>query len=702
MHVAKLLILFWSFFAHGRIRCVCRLMRDCRLFLSPAGGSESSLCGSRAKRGPPSRGSHGRGAQLSGGQSRGDPSKGRLNRVTTPKFGGVPVKRSPNEIYLFGGLKNVFGLLNWFGSGENEKFCEDVIAHLGDITKMKQLTRSHTSRSVMEGETMKRIFRHVLTSPISYRVLNCVSYLIRRYKVDRSKLCTLLNELSDEVKEMRDAENFLALHTFFLEDQSVALFSLMHVIDFFRSKRRLMEAQDSIRKKIYEQCVNDLIRKKVIKYKLFCERRGIPFLLGDALDKIRLSEKEEDVYFSYDREELSRVFIKRVSTERGRGLGGAELGESWGEGGPGGLSGHPAVEQVAEQADEHVAGRTADHTAGSTANHTADAASDADAQAEENENLMELKKTYQEMQSFNDSIVKYIESNQRLFYFDENEPQVRRRGGGEAERETPLEASTEASAEEDMEAVRKRIDSYIHEHTKSNNMTMEQFANEFVQQADLNFKAFLKGLRLGGADAGVAAGGVTAGGVMESGVTSDGVTSDGDVANGGNATPAGAPRQNQLTTFKLKKLNEGDADDSGFHLTNEILYERLRVKMLYFLQKMEHLKFKYQHEIINERYPVEKNEKTVLDVLKFGYKIVVSPDVDNSLFQQNRHVHGGPSASGCADGVERDPHEGEAALRRRKHIYDFKCRECDYHIFSTGENQLAEEVAACPQCHARS
>ncbi|GAB66199.1 hypothetical protein PCYB_083600, partial [Plasmodium cynomolgi strain B] len=662
MHLAKLLIFLWSFFTHGRIGCVCRLMRDCPLFLSPSGGSTSSLCRNREKRWPSSRGSH-----WIGGQSRGGPSKGRLNRVTTPTLGGVPVKRSPNELYLLRGLKNALGFFNWFGSGENEKFCEDVIAHLGDITKMKQLTRSHTNRNVMEGETMKKIFRHVLTSPISYKILNCVSYLIRRYRVDRSKLCTLLNELSDEVKEMRDAENFLALHIFFLEDESVALFSMMRIIDFFRSKRSLMEAQDIIRKKIYEQCVNDLIRKKVTKYKLFCERKGIPFLLGDALDRIRLNEKEEDVYFSYNQEELLRTFIKKVSFQKGKGLGDAELEENFGEGGGHvgdvnslGSMGYPSSHPTAEYAAGHTADRTADHTA----NLTAD--------VEENENLMELKKTYEEIQSFNDSIIKHIESNQRLFYFDENESQFRKhrgkvngekRQGGQDGEEAKEEADEEEEEEEDFESIQKKIDSYIHEYTKSNNMSLEQFTNEFVHQADLNFKKFLKGLRLGEVDANVDGG------------SAGGVTAHNAIENGGSAAMVGVPRQKkeQLTTFKLKKLNEGDTNDSGFHLTNDILYERLRMKILFLLQKMEYLKFKYQYEIINERYPIEKNEKTVLDVLKYGYKIVVSPDVDNSIFQQNRHVHGGLSSSVPGNGVKGDlqegavgdSHEEDAALRSR-------------------------------------
>ncbi|EUD65635.1 hypothetical protein C922_03881 [Plasmodium inui San Antonio 1] len=659
-------------------------MGDCRLFLSPSGSSASSLCGNRAKRGRSSRGSH-----WIGDQSRGGPSKRRLNRVTTPTLGGVPLKRSPNELYLFRGLRNAFSFFNWFGSAEDEKFCEDIIAHLGDITKMKQLTRSHTNRDMMEGETMKKIFRHILTSSISYRVLNCVSYLISRYKVGRSKLCTLLNELSDEVKEMKDAENFLALHIFFLEDESVALFSMMHIMDFFRSKRRLMEAQDVIRKKIYDQCVNDLIRKKITKYKLFCQRKGIPFLLGDALDKIRLSEKEEDVYFSYDHKEMLRVFIRKISMEKGKGLGDTEMEGSFGEGGDhvGEMDslrnmGYPSTHHTTE----YAAGHTGHHIADETANHTADHVADACAQAEENENLMELKKTYQEIQSFNESIIKHIESKQRLFYFDENEFEFRKHKGkwqdgkhgeegqhGQDEQDWQDGEELEEE-EEDMESIQKRIDSYIHEYTKSKNMSMEQFTNEFVEQADLNFKAFLKGLRLGEGD--VTAHDASLEGGSEGDLAAHDASIDGGTAPGliASTATAGAPRQkDQLTTFKLKKLNEGDTDDSGFQLTDDILYERIRMKMLYLLQKVEYLKFKYQHEIINERYPIEKNEKTVLDVLKYGYKIVVSPDVDNSIFHQNRHVHGDLSSNVFANGVKGDLQEGAvgdaheecAALRSR-------------------------------------
>ncbi|ANQ07809.1 Uncharacterized protein PCOAH_00020710 [Plasmodium coatneyi] len=676
MHLTAFLVLFCVFFSHGSIGSVRCLMRKYHLFLSrPARGSAFSLCGNGAKRRRSTKGS----------QWISDPSKGKLNRGTTPTLGGVPVRRNPNELYLFRWIRNGFGFFNWFESSENEKFCEDVITHLGDINKMKQLTRSHTNSNVMEGETMKRIFHHVLTSSISYRVLNCVSYLIRHYKVDRSKLCTLLNELSDQVQEMRDAENFLALHLFFLEDESVALFSMVHIIDFFRSKRRLMEAQDVIRKKIYEQCVNDLIRKKVSKYKLFCERKGIPFQLGDALDKIRLREKEEDIYFSYNHEELLRAFVRKVSLEKGKGLGNAELGENFGEGGYVGdvnrlrnVASYPRRSHTDEYAAGHISGRTTDQLADRTDDHAAERVADASAQAEENENLMELKKTYEEVQSFNDSIIKHIESNQRLFYFDENESEFRKQGKQSNGEEAEQQEKEEEEEEEDMESIQKRIDSYIHECTKSKNISMEQFTNEFVQQADVNFQAFLKGLRLGEGDTNID---------RES---ADGVTTNNAMENGGSVSTGGIPRKkDEITTFKLRKMYEGDKnDDSGFHLTNDILYERLRMRMLHLLQKIEYLKFKYQHDIINERYPIEKNEKTVLDVLKYGYKIVVSPDVDNSIFKQNQHVNGGLPSSVSAN----------------EHVYDFKCRECDYHIFSTGrmdrENQFSEEIETCPQCHA--
>ncbi|CAA9987927.1 conserved Plasmodium protein, unknown function [Plasmodium knowlesi strain H] len=694
MHLTPFLIFFWSFFAHGRIGRVRCLTRECHLFLSPVGSRALWLGGIGAKGRRSSRDS----------QWIGGPSKGRLNRGKTPTVGNVPWRKSPNELYLLRGIKNVFGFFNWFGNAENEKFCDDVIAHLGDINKMKQITRNHTDRNVMEVETMKKIFHHVLTSSMSYKVLNCVSYLIKRYKVDPSKVCTLLNELSEEVQEMRNAENFLALHIFFLEDESVALFSMMHIIDFFKSKRRLMEAQDTIRKKIYEQCVNDLIRKKVTKYKLFCERKGIPFHLGNALDKIRLNEKEEDIYFSYNHEELLRVFIRKVSMEKGKGLGNEEL-----EGNMGGRSHvgdvdrlgsmeYPATHHSAEYGEGYISDRTTDQSM----NHQrVDNSAERVADAEENENLMELKKTYEEIQSFNDSIIKHIESKQRFFYFDENETefmQNRRQAkgvkgqskqGGEYNKNDE-DNNDDDEEEEDMESIQKRIDNYIHEYTKSKNISMEQFTNEFVQQADLNFKNFLEGLHLGEGVANVDEG------------NADSVTAYNEMLNGGSVGTVGRDRKkDELTTFKLKKMYEGDTNESGFHLTNDLLYERLRMRMLYLLQKIEYLKFKYQHDIINERYPIEKNEKTVLDVLKYGYKIVVSPDVDNSIFKKNQHVQGGLTSNLYANDMKGDPEEGEFP-RGKKHVYDFKCRECDYHIFSTGENQFSEEIATCPQCHAES
>lgn len=50
------------------------------------------------------------------------------------------------------------------------------------------------------------------------------------------------------------------------------------------------------------------------------------------------------------------------------------------------------------------------------------------------------------------------------------------------------------------------------------------------------------------------------------------------------------------------------------------------------------MKYMHQYEILNERYPINKNEKTILDLLKYGYKIDVSPDVDNSMFKKNVNI----------------------------------------------------------------
>ncbi|GAW80686.1 hypothetical protein, conserved [Plasmodium gonderi] len=745
MHISNLVIFFVYLFMQNGVNCTykCRLIRDNRLFLNQtARGSNFTFCMNRAKKaGKLSNGVSPNGVSPNGvSPNRVSPNgvspngvlfklnlrRGNLNEEKIQALHYSTFRKKASAVYLWGRFKNGFDFFGFFKSSHDEvrwmsgtsticKFCENITSNLSDITKVKQVIQLHSDKKILEPGIMKKILLHVVHSTINFKVINSCSYLIQHFKVSKDQICSLMNEISNEVKDRKQAENFLGLHIFFLKDENVSLFSMMHIIDFFRCKQKLMEVICSIKKKIYEQFVNDLIRRKVERYKLFCEQKKIQFHLRDALNKVDLYEKE-DAYFSYDYGEVKNIFNKKLTTEKGREFQGTDM-----------------VEYLRESSNDR---------GGNNLQCDSDSGTSPSAEAEDNENLMELKKTYEEIQSFNESIIEHLEPNQHLFYFDENYSDLKineadvkgknhsEEGMGKHEheqgqeevglKEGEMEEGEEEGeeGEEDIESIQKRVDKYIHEYIRDNNMTMEQFSNEFVEQADLNFKMFLKNVRLENKQNEI-------GGVAH-GENSFEENSHGWISKGAVKS---CLQNDEITNFKLRKLHEDNKEDVQFHLTNDVLYERLRKKMLYYLQKIEYLKFKYQYDIINEKYPINKNEKTVLDVLKYGYKIVVSPDVDNSVFHQNQHMYGTASSSTGFEMEDPPRHEeqsqgsttqqmestlwhGSRTWSRKvklqigvtnwRNYYDFKCRKCNYHIFNTsGAKEFPEKVISCPQCQTK-
>ncbi|SBS89568.1 conserved Plasmodium protein, unknown function, partial [Plasmodium ovale curtisi] len=470
--------------------------------------------------------------------------------------------------------------------------------------------------------------------------------------------------------------------------------------------------------RIYEECVNDLVRRKIERHNLFCERKKIKFRLGDALKKLELNVKEDDLYFSYDYKDLLKIFERRIG-EMARSRKEKDiLGEDRS------LHVQRNAEDITVESTGEIAGGSegirVDGSSrdrigkfpGGSARGSAGESSDESIDVENNENLKELKKTYEEVQSFNDSIIRFIDTNQRLYYFDDNEYEFSKRGKKEHSRlENQGEGSDEEDiarvegtadvGEEDVVAMKKSVDEYIQKFTRENNASVDQLKNLFIEQADINFKKFLNNLNLDN--------------FRKENEGKKTELNTGEEANldaeekvkldtGGEIVEE-LHQSNEITNFCLKQLNKSDEE---FNLTNDIMYERLRVKVLYYIQKIEYLKFKYQYDIINERYPITKNEKTILDILKYGYRIVVSPDVDNSIFHKG--------LEGERTGWKTES-AGGAPSHKIKNYYDFKCRECDYHIFDAGmelqdvlrprrksipwDSDLSEQMKECPQCNTK-
>ncbi|SCP04254.1 conserved Plasmodium protein, unknown function, partial [Plasmodium ovale] len=173
-------------------------------------------------------------------------SRQKKTSVKKNKFSNIPFRGSTPGLSLFDEIKKKFFFFPFMKSGEDEKFCEEIILNLSDITKIRQLTQK-TQHKMLEKENVKKIFLHGIFSSINFKTLNSISYLLRRFNVERATICSVLNEVSEDVHEVKHAENFLALHFFLLKDEDVSLFSTMHIIDFFKSKQNVMEALHSIK-----------------------------------------------------------------------------------------------------------------------------------------------------------------------------------------------------------------------------------------------------------------------------------------------------------------------------------------------------------------------------------------------------------------------------------------------------------------------
>ncbi|SBT34898.1 conserved Plasmodium protein, unknown function [Plasmodium ovale wallikeri] len=633
-----------------------------------------------------------------------------------------------------------------------QKFCEEIILNLSDITKIRQLTQKRQNKT-LEKENVKKIFLHGIFSSINFKTLNSISYLLGQFDVERATICSVLNEVSEDVHEVKHAENFLALHFFLLKDEDVAgkkkkkkvhkwtrgetlrTGNILHIVHLSPDALPFSFLQIG---RIYEECVNDLMRRKIERYNLYCERKKIQFRVGDALKKLELNVKEDDLYFSYDYKDLLKIFERRIGEVARSRKGNDILGEDRS------LHVQRNAEDIAMENAGEIAGgsesiRMDDSSRdrigkvpGGSARGSPGESSDESIDVENNENLKELKKTYEEVQSFNDSIIRFIDTNQRLYYFDDNEYEFSKRGkkeysslenqGEEADEEdiARMEGTTDVG-EEDVVAMKKSVDEYIQKFTRENNASVDQLKNLFIEQADINFKKFLNNLNLDN--------------VRKENEGKKTELNTGEEAkldaeektklDAGGEIVEDLHQSNEITNFCLKQLNKSDEE---FNLTNDIMYERLRVKVLYYIQKIEYLKFKYQYDIINERYPINKNEKTILDILKYGYRIVVSPDVDNSIFHKGlegeRTGWKTESAGGAPSHKISKINPFVPMLLRRvictyyhrytctrrllfactlfqdaffvpfpnfphfpfftEKYYDFKCRECDYHIFDAG------------------
>ncbi|SBS84778.1 conserved Plasmodium protein, unknown function [Plasmodium malariae] len=549
-----------------------------------------------------------------------------------------------------------------------------IISNINDLAAIKQIVQNEEKKE-LEKENMKKILQHAVFSRITFKIINSISYLVKHFDVDKALICSILNDIGEHVKEPKEAESFLALHFFLLKDEDIELFSMVHIIDFFKSKQKLMETIQNIKRRIYEECVNELVRRQLDRYSLFCKKKKIKYDIKDAMNKIELHVKDEELYFSYDYKDLLKLFEKSIEIEKSKGskdiIRGYVNSSS--------MEGHKESNVVNVSIDDNT-----------------------DVNVDDNENLKELRKTYEELQSFNDSIIRFIDTDQELYYFDENEYSFRNRRKkassydddrcgkpyednkydnqyedqyGDQYDDKYADQDDDPYGDEDrdrVKAVQKNIDEYIEKCTREKNMSIEDIKNEFIEQADMNFKKFMESIKLdenaNETEASIAPTTI----VKEKKKNPDKTTSS----------------TNEITNFKLKKISTNEED---INLTNDILYERLRIKVLYYLQKMEYLKFKYQYDIINERYPINKNEKTVLDVLKYNYKLVVAPHIDNSIF------HKDIPERATQDKVENAANIVTEPTHRRKKHFKFKCANCNYHIFNTSDKDIPEKLEACPQ-----
>ncbi|SCN12299.1 conserved Plasmodium protein, unknown function [Plasmodium malariae] len=600
----------------------------------------------------------------------------KINKRTT--FNNTSFRKAYNNLFLFDKLKRGLHFFSYLKNDEDEKFLQSIISNINDLAAIKQIVQNEEKKE-LEKENMKKILQHAVFSRITFKIINSISYLVKHFDVDKALICSILNDIGEHVKEPKEAESFLALHFFLLKDEDIELFSMVHIIDFFKSKQKLMETIQNIKRRIYEECVNELVRRQLDRYSLFCKKKKIKYDIKDAMNKIELHVKDEELYFSYDYKDLLKLFEKSIEIEKSKGskdiIRGYVNSSS--------MEGHKESNVVNVSIDDNT-----------------------DVNVDDNENLKELRKTYEELQSFNDSIIRFIDTDQELYYFDENEYSFRNRRKkassydddrcgkpyednkydnqyedqyGDQYDDKYADQDDDPYGDEDrdrVKAVQKNIDEYIEKCTREKNMSIEDIKNEFIEQADMNFKKFMESIKLdenaNETEASIAPTTI----VKEKKKNPDKTTSS----------------TNEITNFKLKKISTNEED---INLTNDILYERLRIKVLYYLQKMEYLKFKYQYDIINERYPINKNEKTVLDVLKYNYKLVVAPHIDNSIF------HKDIPERATQDKVENAANIVTEPTHRRKKHFKFKCANCNYHIFNTSDKDIPEKLEACPQCNAK-
>ncbi|CRG99793.1 conserved Plasmodium protein, unknown function [Plasmodium relictum] len=513
------------------------------------------------------------------------------------KFTIISFRKINKTLFLFDKLKNCIFFYRYLKNSKDERFFEDVILNMNDLMKIKQLSNNKKNKE-LEKESIKKLLIHAIFSRVNFKIINSLSYLIKHFEIDKELIGSIFNEISEKVKEKKFAENFLTLHFFLLKDEDIQIFSIINIIDFFKTKQNALETIQRIKSRIYEECVNDIIRKKIERYNLFCERKKIKFNLIDAMKKVELNLKD-DLYFNYD-DDLLKIFEKKINIEK------MKRNDSLRE-----KLNIPLEEKIDENLD-----------------------------IPDDENLKELKETYEELQNFKDSIFQFIEEDQDFFYYDD---------------QTNINKETNKKFNEEEELkMQKSIDDYIHKYTKDFNKSIEQFKNDFIEQADLNFKNFVNNLKL------------------------DDIEKKRKGINFSNS---------EITNFELKKLNKSDED---LKITNDLIYERLRIKLIYYIQKIEYIKFKYQYEIINEKFPINKNEKTVLDILKYGYKIVVCPEVDNSIFQKEQIKETNTSNK-----------TNDILSIQKKKYFDFKCHECEYYIFNTNDKESTEKIKVCPQCNTK-
>ncbi|SCL98405.1 conserved Plasmodium protein, unknown function [Plasmodium chabaudi chabaudi] len=569
-------------------------------------------------------------------------SRIRNNNIRFKKtiFVKVPVRGIRQKLLLFDKLKNGLFFYKYIHRGKNEKFWENILMNLSELTKVKELIKT-TKGIKLEKDDIEKIFQHAILSKINFKVINTISYLIKHFKIDRNTISSVLDIVSKQIKDAKSAEHFLSLYSFLLEDD-IALFSIMHIVDFFKSKHKVLEIIQNIKAQIYDECVNDLVRKKIERYNIFCERTNIKYNLEDALKKIKLNIHEDDIYFNYDYKYLLKIFEKKTKRYDGIGTVKDEI----------------SVMPDQGKVDEYI-------------------------DVESSEYLKELKKAYEKLHSFNDSIVEHIESDQNLFYFNDNEYMINKNKNkniNKYEQNNNIKETKNEEEEDDDEdtiAMKKNIDDYIESYKRNNNSSVENLKNEFVEQADIDFKNFLETVNLDNS-----AQEENEINLKTLSKSNKHMIEDFDADLYENSQNKS---REEVTNFRLKQLNQSD---EALNITNDIFYERMRVKLLHYIQKIEYMKYKHQYEILNESYPINKNEKTILDLLKYGYKIDVSPDVDNSMFKKNINIEKDKLI---------DEHHPAISFKQKKY-YDFKCPDCGYHIFNTNEEVDSGPIENCPQC----